>query len=175
MKKVDSYFQLGPQQQNVVQKGFVEINDEIVSLVPIQLNEQFALVFRNALKEKYQGRLPSAARIAKDYNQTVPTRDAVSHETVRKWIRGMAFPRAPLLMRLSEWVKTDLYQVFRTPPPLADSLHKTTSQHNSIDLTVGLDGEDPTKKLIQTILQLSVQQQLVLLAVAMELTKIKID
>jgi hypothetical protein len=40
---------------------------------------------------------------------------------------------------------------------------------------VGLDGEDPTKKLIQTILQLSVQQQLVLLAVAMELTKSKID
>ena len=76
------------------------------------VTEQFGHVFRGALKEAY-GKIPSAAFVAVQFNRRCQGTEAVSQESVRRWIRGFSIPGPDRLWVLSSWLEIDYNSVFQ--------------------------------------------------------------
>jgi hypothetical protein len=72
------------------------------------INEQFGESLRRAVRQQYNGKIPSAAKVARDFNLLAGQTDQISQETMRKWLRGVAIPRASRLLTLSRWLGTQI-------------------------------------------------------------------
>lgn len=68
----------------------------------------FAKTLRTLVKRKYQGKVPSANKIANDLYRSAPHLKPVSSETVRKWLTGACLPHATRLVLLSSWLGNEL-------------------------------------------------------------------
>lgn len=71
------------------------------------MTSSFSKFFREGLRQKY-GRLPSAAFIAIQFNRHLDGERSVSHETVRRWIRGISMPTYSHLQVLAAWLALDI-------------------------------------------------------------------
>ena len=81
--------------------------------------ENFSARLRDQLKQRFRGRLPSAAAFATQFNWRVAHSPlAISDETARRWIRGNCLPDETRLPVLVEWLGLDLQQVFAGPGQL---------------------------------------------------------
>lgn len=67
----------------------------------------FSSFFREGLRQKY-GRLPSAAFVAIQFNRQLDGGKSVSHETVRRWMRGISMPTYSHLQVLAAWLSLDI-------------------------------------------------------------------
>lgn len=75
-----------------------------------QLRKRFAEQLTRSIKKAYAGKKPSYAVIARDYSLRSRT-GAVSSETIRKWMLGIAIPQASRLQTLIGWLGTELADV----------------------------------------------------------------
>lgn len=85
------------------------------------LKSRFSKALRDSLKERY-GKLPSANVVARDFNLIAYDVNPISHETVRRWIRGIAMPEDMRLKVLSNWLHLDLNSIFNMANQNSDSL-----------------------------------------------------
>lgn len=76
-----------------------------------QVRELFALEFRNALARRY-GRIPSSAFVAREFNIRAYGCEPVTHESARRWLRGLSLPNGERLRILKTWLEMDLNFLF---------------------------------------------------------------
>jgi hypothetical protein len=78
-------------------------------------HERFSGALRRLIKKAYGGKLPSAARVTRDYNLLSGQTDNISQETMRKWMNGAAIPRADRLLILAQWLGPELQTALLNP------------------------------------------------------------
>lgn len=77
-----------------------------------RIKSEFADQFTRCLKAFYQGRLPSFAKIARDFSLRAPHLPHVSAETVRHWVRGSSLPHVSRMQVLVDWLGSDVAASF---------------------------------------------------------------
>ena len=74
----------------------------------VQIREAFAAQLRGSLRQRFRGKLPSAAIVAREFNLRAGAVLPISQESTRRWIRGNSIPDAPRLAVLAAWLNLDL-------------------------------------------------------------------
>lgn len=77
-----------------------------------RIKSNFADQFTRCLKTFYQGRLPSFAKIARDFSLRAPHIPHVSAETVRHWVRGASLPHVSRMQVLVDWLGPEVAASF---------------------------------------------------------------
>ena len=77
-----------------------------------RIKSVFADQFTRCLKAFYQGRLPSFAKIARDFSLRAPHLPHVSAETVRHWVRGSSLPHVSRMQVLVDWLGPEVAASF---------------------------------------------------------------
>lgn len=77
-----------------------------------RIKSEFADQFTRCLKAFYQGRLPSFAKIARDFSLRAPHLPHVSAETVRHWVRGSSIPHVSRMQVLVDWLGPEVAASF---------------------------------------------------------------
>lgn len=67
---------------------------------------EFHRLLRARLKLRY-GKIPTSARLARDFSLIAADVAPISHETARKWLRGDVMPHARRLKILCSWLNID--------------------------------------------------------------------
>jgi hypothetical protein len=83
-------------------------------------------MLRVKLTENF-GKLPSASKLANEYNLRARGTNTISRETARKWIRGDAFPEIDKLTILALWLGLNLNFLTTTAPESAIDLLSLSS------------------------------------------------
>ena len=73
----------------------------------IEIKDAFAKEFKRCLIAHY-GKVPSCARIAKDFTLISRELDPISVETVRKWLLGINLPHSARLRTLVLWLNLNI-------------------------------------------------------------------
>ena len=73
----------------------------------IAIEERFASELRNALRKRY-GSIPSAAFVTIQFNRRLVSKNGVSQESVRRWMRGLSMPSYLHLQILALWLGLSL-------------------------------------------------------------------
>jgi hypothetical protein len=68
--------------------------------------ERFAKVLSHRLIKRF-GSIPSAARLAQQFNLRASEGDTVSPEAARRWIKGISVPELARFRILSDWLNID--------------------------------------------------------------------
>lgn len=76
------------------------------------LKSDFALQLGHCLHAFYGGRLPSFAKIARDFSLRSPHLPHVTAETIRNWTRGTAIPHVSRMQVLVEWLGPEVASAF---------------------------------------------------------------
>jgi hypothetical protein len=71
------------------------------------LRDDFSKALKDGLLIRYR-ELPSAAFVAKEFNLRNSVSDAITQETARRWLRGLAIPVLDKLLVLRSWLHIDL-------------------------------------------------------------------
>lgn len=77
-----------------------------------QIKSEFADQFTKCLKGHYKNRLPSFAKIARDFSLRAPHLPHVSAETVRHWVRGTSLPHVSRMQVLVDWLGSEVAASF---------------------------------------------------------------
>lgn len=77
-----------------------------------QIKSEFADQFTKCLKGYYKGRLPSFAKIARDFSLRAPHLPHISAETVRHWVRGTSLPHVSRMQVLVDWLGPEVAASF---------------------------------------------------------------
>lgn len=80
-----------------------------------KVKQAFSTRLVESLKQFYGGRLPSIARIARDFSLKSPHLAHVSSETIRKWIRGESLPHISRMQVLIDWFGPQIAAPFEQP------------------------------------------------------------
>ena len=129
-------------------------------------HERFSLALRRALKRQYSGKLPSAAKIAREYNLQVGKADQISTETARKWLRGASLPRASRLLKLVQWLGDDLRDSLLEPnETLPSDFTAPNKSHARFSPT------DRQAELIRLVLHLREEHQTLVHALLLAITR----
>jgi hypothetical protein len=72
--------------------------------------KKFAAHFKEKLKVRYK-KVPSTSFIANEFNLRAVDSSLVSREAVRKWLKGLSFPKSDKLTVMRKWldIQTDLF------------------------------------------------------------------
>ena len=73
--------------------------------------ENFSKALNDALKNRF-GRIPSASKLALEFNCRAFKTKNITNETARKWMRGKALPKTTSLQTLIEWLVIDPVNIF---------------------------------------------------------------
>ena len=76
------------------------------------LKSDFALQLGHCLHAFYGGRLPSFAKIARDFSLRSPHLPHVTAGTIRNWTRGTAIPHVSRMQVLVEWLGPEVASAF---------------------------------------------------------------
>ena len=79
------------------------------------VKDQFANILCEALAEKFGG-IPSNSVIAREFNLRAYDSEPVTHESVRRWIKGISMPDERKLRILVSWLDLDLRKCFQVTP-----------------------------------------------------------
>lgn len=71
------------------------------------LRDSFATALKNCLVGRYR-ELPSAAFVAKEFNLRTYTTEAITQESARRWLKGLALPDLAKLLVLRNWLDLDI-------------------------------------------------------------------
>jgi len=80
------------------------------------LLESFSKALKLAIHNYWEGKLISAALLAKEFNKHCEQSDEVNREQVRRWVRGDAFPDPMHFAILHQWLSIDVNMIFKTVP-----------------------------------------------------------
>ena len=82
------------------------------------LRDSFATALKKCLVRRYR-ELPSAAFVAKEFNLRTYATEAITQESARRWLKGLALPDLAKLLVLRNWLDLDINAL---GIPSADSL-----------------------------------------------------
>lgn len=88
------------------------------------VKDQFAKVLYEALLEKF-GTMPSNTVIAREFNLRAYDSEPVTHESVRRWIKGISMPDERKLRILVSWLDLDLRRCFQVTSTSKEKLNGT--------------------------------------------------
>ena len=71
------------------------------------LRDSFAEALANDLRLRYR-EIPTAEFVAREFNRRANTTDAITQESARRWLRGLAIPDLAKLLVLRSWLDLDL-------------------------------------------------------------------
>jgi transcriptional regulator with XRE-family HTH domain len=71
------------------------------------LRDSFAEALANGLRLRYR-EIPTAEFVAREFNRRANTTDAITQESARRWLRGLAIPDLAKLLVLRSWLDLDL-------------------------------------------------------------------
>lgn len=71
------------------------------------LRDSFAEALANGLRLRYR-EIPRAEFVAREFNRRANTTDAITQESARRWLRGLAIPDLAKLLVLRSWLDLDL-------------------------------------------------------------------
>lgn len=147
-----------------------------------RIKSDFADQFTRCLKAFYQGRLPSFAKIARDFSLRAPHLPHVSAETVRHWVRGSSLPHVSRMQVLVDWLGPEVAasfdnharallsgkpgiqsnQLFNTVPPLRINNEQQASDETTPAelLTVLKRLNDQERQAVMEIAQLLLDKHL---------------
>ena len=90
--------------------------------------DNFSSALTDTLRNRY-GKVPSAAFFMNEFNIRAYGTKFISRETARKWLKGLALPKASALQILVDWLNINPASVFAmTDPKDSESTH--TDQDN---------------------------------------------
>lgn len=81
------------------------------------IKKRFAEEMKRCCAERYS-KIPSNAKLAKDFYYSTNYTLNVNRETVRKWLKGEAFPDLDYLIHLINWLELDMSNVFEYEVPI---------------------------------------------------------
>jgi transcriptional regulator with XRE-family HTH domain len=81
------------------------------------VKKRFADEMKRCCAERYS-KIPSNAKLAKDFYYSTNYSLNVNRETVRKWLKGEAFPDLDYLIHLINWLELDMSNVFEYEIPI---------------------------------------------------------
>ncbi len=67
------------------------------------IEDRFATELRDALRQRY-GKIPPAAFITTEFNRRLTSKNGVSQECMRRWLRGLSMPSYFHFQTLSLWL-----------------------------------------------------------------------
>ena len=71
------------------------------------LRDAFATALANGLRQRYRS-VPTAAFVSKEFNRRAHATEAITQESARRWLRGLAVPDLAKLLVLRSWLDLDL-------------------------------------------------------------------
>lgn len=71
------------------------------------LRDSFASALKKCLVRRYK-ELPSAAFVAKEFSLRTHTTEAITQESARRWLKGLAIPDLAKLLVLRNWLDLDI-------------------------------------------------------------------
>jgi len=71
------------------------------------LRDAFATALANGLRQRYRS-VPTAAFVSKEFNRRAHATEAITQESARRWLRGLAVPELAKLLVLRSWLDLDL-------------------------------------------------------------------
>lgn len=86
------------------------------------VKDQFANILCEALAEKFGG-IPSNSVIAREFNLRAYDSEPVTHESVRRWMKGISMPDERKLRILVSWLDLDLRKCFQVTETSTQSLN----------------------------------------------------
>lgn len=89
----------------------------------VQIREAFAAQLRDRLRQRFRGKLPSAAIVAREFNLRAGAVLPISQESTRRWIRGTSIPDAPRLAVLAAWLHLDFNAALGPSNGINDTEH----------------------------------------------------
>ena len=92
------------------------------------LRDEFSKALINCLLIRYR-ELPSAAFVAKEFNLRTRISEAITQESARRWLRGLAIPELDKLLVLRYWLNIDLNALGM---PKVDTAHQATMPPSEI-------------------------------------------
>jgi len=95
-----------------------------------EVKDQFASILQAALVDKFGG-LPSNSVIAREFNLRAYDSEPVTHESVRRWIKGISMPDERKMRILVSWLALDLRKCFQVPQPGDQRLNG--ANHNGLN------------------------------------------
>lgn len=99
----------------------------------VELKNAFVNEFKRCLVAKY-GKVPSAARIAKDFTLSSPEGvEPVSVETIRKWLLGINMPQSARMRTLSVWLGFEMSALDIAFKPNARAAHNAIKTQFAVD------------------------------------------
>ena len=90
--------------------------------------DNFSNALSDALRNRY-GKVPSAAFFMNEFNIRAYGTKFISRETARKWLKGLALPKAGALQILVDWLSINPVNIFAMTDT-ADSKSTHTDQEN---------------------------------------------
>lgn len=126
------------------------------------LRDSFASALAKGLLQRYQ-KVPSAGFVAKQFNLRANITQAITQESARRWLRGVAIPELDKLLILRSWLDLDLNAL---GIPSAESIKKENVELRGIALV-------NQKEFVEATL--SITQLLHALMLEMEILQAKID
>jgi hypothetical protein len=87
------------------------------------LRDDFSKALIDGLLIRYR-EIPSAAFVAKEFNFRTRLSEAITQESARRWLRGLAIPEFDKLLVLRSWLGIDLNALGM---PKVDSVHQDST------------------------------------------------
>lgn len=109
----------------------------------VELKNAFAKEFKRCLIAHY-GKVPSCARIAKDFTLISRELEPISVETVRKWLLGVNMPHSARLRTLVLWLNLNIGVI-------DEALTSATQHPKSKELHPSNLNEEQLLKIFQTL------------------------
>jgi hypothetical protein len=124
----------------------------------VELKNAFAKEFRRSLIAHY-GKVPSCAKIARDFTLISRELEPVSVETIRKWLLGVNMPHAARMRTLVVWLNLNV--------DVLDGPHySNTSNTPSVSPKNNSSGASDSTKLLHLFDQLNSNAQQTILEIA---------
>lgn len=90
----------------------------------LRVKKRFSEEMKRCCAERYS-KIPSNAKLAKDFYYSTNYTLNVNRETFRKWLKGEAFPDLDYLIHLINWLELDMNNIFeyKVPIKLSENLN----------------------------------------------------
>ena len=111
------------------------------------LRDSFSLALVAALTLRYK-EIPSAAFMAKEFNQRSCSLEPITQESARRWLRGLAIPELDKLLVLRSWLDLDLNALGM---PSVESMEKKDAELKGVALAQQEEFINTTKSIKEAL------------------------
>jgi hypothetical protein len=93
--------------------------------------DNFSAALNEALRNRYS-KVPSAAFFMDEFNSRAYGTKTINRETARKWIKGLALPKASAIQILVDWLNINPANIFALTDPLTPKSNRTDQENVNV-------------------------------------------